>query len=85
MNITDLIILLLKLQGANSVTQFRPIALSNFLSKINPKILATRLGAIIGKFIFSNQCGFVKERQSSCIASVSECINVLDHQIFVVI
>ena len=45
----NLVVLLPKVKGACSVSQFRPIALSNFLFKIITKILPSRLSLILNK------------------------------------
>lgn len=61
-------VLIPKVKGASSISQFHPIALSNFMFKIIPKIISTWLSFIIGKLVMSNKCGFVKDMQiSSCI------------------
>lgn len=69
---SNLVVLLPKERGACSVSLIRPIALSNFLFKIIPKIIATRLSTIIDKLVLPSQCGFVKGRQIfSCVTAIS--------------
>ena len=57
--------------------------LFNFLFKIIPKTLSTRLSSIIELLVLPNQCGFVKRRNiSSYTTDISECINMLDRRSF---
>ncbi|KAL6139472.1 hypothetical protein ACLB2K_057776 [Fragaria x ananassa] len=68
--------------GASSISQFRPIALANFLFKIIPKILADRLGPIASRIISVNQSALLPGRRiSDCIGLVSEGFNLLDRKI----
>lgn len=79
---SNFIVLLPKVEGANMISQFRPIALANILFKIIPKILADRLGPIASRIIFSQQTAFLKGRHiSDCIGLVSEGFNMLDRKI----
>ena len=67
-----------KVQGANSIKDYRPIAVANFKFKIISKILADRLVLVAAKIISPNQYGFVQGRQiQDCIGIVSEAINML--------
>ncbi|KAK2651662.1 hypothetical protein Ddye_011518 [Dipteronia dyeriana] len=57
-----------KVEGATSITQFRPIALANFNFKIITKILADRLGPIVNRVISHQQAAFIPSRHiSNCI------------------
>lgn len=53
---TNLVVLIRKAKGANYISQFRPIALSNFLFKIIPKIFSARLSLslLIGLFCLTS-------------------------------
>ena len=51
---SNLMVLIPKIQGANSVDKFRPIILSNFLFKIITRILAQRLAPIASNIISAN-------------------------------
>ncbi|XP_062028868.1 uncharacterized protein LOC133744853 [Rosa rugosa] len=78
---SNFIVLLPKVEGANLISQFRPIALANFLFKIIQKILADRLGPIASRIISANQSAFLPGRRiSDCIGLVSEGFNLLDRK-----
>ncbi|KAM2736700.1 hypothetical protein PS2_024364 [Malus domestica] len=69
-----------KAQDTDSISQFRPIAMTNFMFKVITKILADRLAPIAAQIIFPNQFAFLKGRHiSDCIHLASECINLLDN------
>lgn len=76
------IVLIPKVDGANIISQFRPIALGNFLFKIIPKIMVDILGVIASRIISPQQTAFLKGRRIfECIALVSEGFNLLDWKI----
>ncbi|XP_026433536.1 uncharacterized protein LOC113330957 [Papaver somniferum] len=52
---SSLIILIVKVRGADSLRKYRPIGLSNFFFKIFTKILATRLGRVLDKLVSEEQ------------------------------
>ncbi|XP_019248698.1 PREDICTED: uncharacterized protein LOC109227964 [Nicotiana attenuata] len=54
------LVLLPKVEFANSLTKFRTISLSNFINKIISNVICSWLGPILPKIIFANQSGFVK-------------------------
>lgn len=58
----SLIALIPKCEGADDVSQFRPIACCNTLYKIISKILANRIAHVIDSLIDSSQAAFVKNR-----------------------
>ena len=51
-----------KVPGADSITQFRPIALINVVFKIVAKAFATKLDPIANRVISPNQTAFIKNR-----------------------
>ncbi|VFQ72518.1 unnamed protein product [Cuscuta campestris] len=53
-----LLTLIPKVDNPKSLGDYRPISLSTFLSKVNTKILANRLGSILHKLISPEQSGF---------------------------
>ena len=72
-------ILIPKVQGANSVDNFRPIILSNFIFKIITKILANRLASFIGDIVAPSQFRFIKGRHiEDCIAAAYENVNLFN-------
>lgn len=60
--ITLTIVLVSKLEGANLVSQFRPISLFNCSFKIIMKALANRLRNVIGLMVDNAQSGFIRNR-----------------------
>ncbi|KAL6219812.1 hypothetical protein ACLB2K_007571 [Fragaria x ananassa] len=78
-----LIILIPKVEHADLIKQFRPIALTNFMFKIIPKILAFRLSSVAARLISPQQHAFVPGRNiSDFILTTSECFNLLDSKGF---
>ena len=78
---SNLMVLIPKVDGADSVAQLRPIASANFALKIITKLLADRLGNIATKIISHNQSAFLKGRTiADPIILTSECINMLDRR-----
>jgi hypothetical protein len=77
------LILIPKNPNADTVDQFRPIALTNFKFKIISKVIADRLANILPTIVSEEQRGFIKGRNiKDCIALASEVINVLDKKSF---
>lgn len=69
---------------ADNITQYRPIALANFFSKIIIKITANYLALIMPKIILPNQVGFIRSRHiHDCTTMVSESVNMLDRKAYV--
>jgi hypothetical protein len=56
------ITLIPKVTNPHSISEFRPISLLGSLYKIVAKVLATRLGAVMGNLISKNQSAFIKGR-----------------------
>ncbi|PON62340.1 hypothetical protein PanWU01x14_138650 [Parasponia andersonii] len=80
---SNFIVLIPKVTQANKIEQFQPIVLGNFFFKLIIKILATRLGPISSRIIFSNQFSFVQSRQmGDYILEVSEYFNSLSNSNF---
>lgn len=76
---SSFVVLIPKVQEANSITQFRPIAMANFIFKIITRILSDRLAPIASRIILPHQYAFLKGRHiSDCIFLASECVNLLD-------
>ncbi|XP_055824355.1 uncharacterized protein LOC129892841 [Solanum dulcamara] len=59
------LVLLPKTEHPNKLSEYRPISLSNFTSKIISKLLCLRLAPILPQLISDNQSGFVKGRSIS--------------------
>ncbi|XP_026442635.1 uncharacterized protein LOC113342252 [Papaver somniferum] len=67
-----------RVRGADSLRKFRPIGLSNFFFKIFTKILATRLGKVLGRLVSEEQVAFMKGRNiHENITRASELVNEL--------
>lgn len=78
---SNFIVLIPKTPNADTITNFRPIALANFVFKIIPKLLADRISSIASKIISPNQTAFVKGRKIyQSIGLASECFNLLDNK-----
>ncbi|XP_055824261.1 uncharacterized protein LOC129892709 [Solanum dulcamara] len=59
------LVLIPKTEHPNKLSEYRPISLSNFTSKIISKLLCLRLAPILPQLISDNQSGFVKGRSIS--------------------
>ncbi|KAL6204735.1 hypothetical protein ACLB2K_022002 [Fragaria x ananassa] len=69
-----------KVPEADTISQFRSIAMANFIFKIITRILADRLSPIASRIILPNQFDFLKGRQiSDCILLTSECVNLMEN------
>lgn len=80
---SNLVVLIPKDQGADTVDKIRPIAMANFQFKIISKVLADRLAVLAPNLMSHNQCGFVKGRSiRSCIEVTSEAVNLLKYRTF---
>ncbi|XP_058734177.1 uncharacterized protein LOC131605902 [Vicia villosa] len=77
------LVLIPKVKEANTIGQFRPIALANFKFKIISKIIADRLSSILPNLISNEQKGFVLGRNiRDGICLTSEAINNLNNKGF---
>jgi len=52
-----------KIQGADSIKDYRPIVVANFKFKIISNIMVDRLALVASRIISPNQYGFVQGRQ----------------------
>lgn len=76
---SNTVVLVPKSANADSISDYRPIALANYQFKIITKIIAIRLACIAPKLISQNQRGFIRGRDiTDCIGVASEAINLLD-------
>ena len=72
-----------KSNNADSVDQYRPIAVANFKFKVISKILADRLASIMPAITSVQQRGFISGRNiKDCICLASEAVNVLHKKTF---
>jgi hypothetical protein len=70
------LILIPKIPSANSIDQFRLIAMANFKFKIISKVLADRLAQILPSIISKEQRGFVNGRNiKDCVCLASKAVN----------
>ncbi|KAL6191890.1 hypothetical protein ACLB2K_038279 [Fragaria x ananassa] len=77
---SSITILIPKVEHADCIKNFRPIALANFIFKIIPKIISLRSTDIASRIISAQQHAFVKGRSiSDCIMTTLECFNLLDN------
>ncbi|CAH9114746.1 unnamed protein product, partial [Cuscuta epithymum] len=79
---SSLIALIPKRDKISTFSDFRPISLSNFISKVCTKLLATRLTFILPKLISPEQAGFMKGRDiSDHVLVAQEMINSIDRKV----
>lgn len=80
---SNTIVLIPKNSNADTIDQYRPIALANFKFKIISKVLADRLASILPNIVSKEQRGFIRGRNiKDCISLTSEAINTLDKTCF---
>ncbi|VFQ83814.1 unnamed protein product [Cuscuta campestris] len=76
------ITLIPKIEDPKGFGDYRPISLSSFMSKINTKILATRLATLLPKFISEEQTGFQKNKGvEEQILLAEEMVHMLDKEV----
>lgn len=57
--------------------------LSNFVFKVNTKIIADWLALVASQIITANQSGFIRGRHiEDCMAAASKCLNMLNNRCF---
>jgi len=79
---SNVVSLISKFQGVESIKDYRPIVVANFKFKIISKILADRLALVAVKIISPNQYGFVQGIQiQDYIGIASEAINMLSKKV----
>lgn len=79
---STMLILIPKVETPTDYSDFRPISLSSFVSKIVTKILAYRFALILPQVIDEEQFGFVKGRQiHESIALAQEMVGDIDRKI----
>ena len=76
-------VLIPKTSSADTMDQFRPIAMENFKFKIISKIIADRLAQVMPNIISEEQRGFIKGRNiKDCVCLASEAVNLMDHKTY---
>ncbi|XP_012857145.1 PREDICTED: uncharacterized protein LOC105976424 [Erythranthe guttata] len=79
---TTLLFLLPKVSNPENLTQFRPISLGNFASKVISRIIALRLNAFLPRIISEEQSGFLKDRSiHESIAIAQELVLDIDRKV----
>ena len=79
---SNVVSLIPKFQGVESIKYYRTIAFANFKFMIISKILAYRLALVATRIISPNQYGFVQGRKiQDCIGIASETINMLSKKV----
>ena len=79
---SNVVSLIPKFLGVESIKDYRPIAITNFKFKIISKILAYRLALVAARIISPNQYEFVQGRQiQDCIGITSKAINMLSKKV----
>jgi len=79
---SNVVSLIPKIQGTESIKDYRPIVVVNFKFKIISKIVADILALVAARIISPNQYGFVQGRQiQACISIASEAINMLSKKV----
>ncbi|MCH94435.1 RNA-directed DNA polymerase (Reverse transcriptase), partial [Trifolium medium] len=77
------LILIPKTSNADTIDQYRPIAMANFKFKIISKVIADRLAQIMPTIISKEQMGFVHGRNiMDCLCLASEAANLLQSKVF---
>ncbi|XP_068483388.1 uncharacterized protein [Phaseolus vulgaris] len=79
---SNVVSLIPKVQGVDSIKDYRLIVVANFKFKIISKMLADRLALVAARIISPNQYGFVQGRQiQDCIGIASDVINLLSKKV----
>ncbi|XP_058770393.1 uncharacterized protein LOC131644024 [Vicia villosa] len=78
---SNTLVLIPKIPNAESIEQYRPIAIANFKHKIITKILADRLALLMPSIVSAEQCAFIRGRNiKDCVCVTSEAINLLPNK-----
>ena len=78
----NVVSLISKIQGSDTIKDYRSIVVANLKFKIISKILVDRLALVAARIISPNQYGFVHGRQiQDCIGIASEVINMLSKKV----
>lgn len=76
-----LVSLIPKVQNPESITQFRPIALTNVITKIISKVIANRLKGVVAKIVSPTQAAFTPGRQAAeNIIIAQELVHTMKHK-----
>lgn len=76
-------VLIPKISSADTMDQFRPIAMENFKFKIISKIIANRLAQVVPNIISEEQRGFLKGRNlKGCVCLASKAVNIMDNRAY---
>lgn len=68
-----------KVEGANELSNFRPIVVANFVDKNIPNILADRLGTMASRILSPSRFVFIRGWSIyHLIGMISKCFNLLD-------
>ena len=79
---SNMVSLILKIQGVDSIKDYILITVANFKFKIISKILTKRLALVVASIISPNKYGFVQGRQiKDCIGIASEAIIMLSKKV----
>ena len=79
---SNVVSLILKIQGAEYIKDYRPIVVANFKFKVISKILADWLALVAIRIISPNQYGFVQGKKIlDCIGIASKAINLLSKKV----
>lgn len=80
--ISSLITLIPKKQQPATYADFRPICLSNFISKVTTRILATRFSSVLHKVISPEQIGFLKGHDiSKHVLMANDMVHLLERKV----
>ena len=80
---SNTLVLIPKTPNADTIDQFRPIAIANFKHKIITKILADKLSQILPNIVSQEQRAFIHGRNiKDCICLTSEAINLMQAKTF---
>ncbi|VFQ76365.1 unnamed protein product [Cuscuta campestris] len=80
---STLLTLIPKTENPGKFDDFRPISLSTFMSKINTKLLASRLSTLLPKLLSPEQAAFQKGKSiDDHVLMAEEAIHLIDKKVF---